>query len=454
MSEICRFRVRWPAFPAARHRSLRSPREAFGRSSIAGSETTERRVEGCGDRPGPRESAPTVFPRSCSRGPNAWALAGVVCAVYPRRGRASGGIVRKISAVVVLASVVASAVAQAGSFGGSATAPVPLVRAVIAKNAASCEVRVTRISSRRAGAGWLVTAVVAGKVRGNSVWQVAGRRVIAVNPLARKIRAGCPQRTPTPTPTPPPPVVSPPASYEFGASVPGSTRELVQRSLGYAGGYFRARLGLDLPPLSVYAFSDHADVIAAWSRVFGVSIETARRVWSSVSFFQGRASTGPSIWLYAPRVSGRGDESRFTAMVVHEAFHVLQHTLAGGRYPDSTQSPPWLHEGTPEYLSRVVVAEYGLSAELFRDLWITDSRKSGPLRAFETWASFDPPSPIDYSLSGLAVDRLIASRGVTALVAYHRALGQGVSWPDAFRTAFGITPDAFYEEFEAYRRSL
>jgi hypothetical protein len=39
-------------------------------------------------------------------------------------------------------------------------------------------------------------------------------------------------------------------------------------------------------------------------------------------------------------------------------------------------------------------------------------------------------------------------------MAYFEAVGRGVSWPSAFSATFGRSVDAFYVEFEAYRRGL
>ena len=39
-------------------------------------------------------------------------------------------------------------------------------------------------------------------------------------------------------------------------------------------------------------------------------------------------------------------------------------------------------------------------------------------------------------------------------MAYFEAVGRGDSWPNAFSAAFGRSVDAFYVEFETYRRGL
>lgn len=349
---------------------------------------------------------------------------------------------------------VLAVLAMCGAGGAVAgAAPGSVVRAVVLKKAGACGLQIVKVSTRSSGRGWRVALTVAGTVRGTSQWNVIGGRVTAVNLLARTIKAGCPQRAPSPPPTPPPPppVVPLPATYEFGTSVPASTRELILRTSGFAGGYFRARLGRELPPVNVYVHSNYSELLAAWARVGGGSIEDARRVWSPTVAFQGRAT--PGIWLYAARIGGSVDASFMAKMFVHEAFHILQRVPLGGRNLGSTGTPSWLGEGTAEYIGTRVVVEYGLSSILFRETWITQTRGRGTLRGLETEAGFVSQANA-YELSALAAERLIAARGEMAILAYSDALAQGAAWPGAFRTAFGKTPDAFYEEFEAYRRTL
>ncbi len=56
--------------------------------------------------------------------------------------------------------------------------------------------------------------------------------------------------------------------------------------------------------------------------------------------------------------------------------------------------------------------------------------------------------------SPLAVDFLLTTRSDALLVAYYEAIGRQLPWPQAFSSAFGLTVDAFYDDFETYRRGL
>lgn len=61
-----------------------------------------------------------------------------------------------------------------------------------------------------------------------------------------------------------------------------------------------------------------------------------------------------------------------------------------------------------------------------------------------------------YSLFHVAVDHLVsvAPGGLSALTAYYNALGSGMSWPQAFQSSFGLSVDAYYANFNAYRAGL
>jgi len=222
--------------------------------------------------------------------------------------------------------------------------------------------------------------------------------------------------------------------------------------LGFAGGYFRARLSRELAPLTVYVYSDLGEIAAAYSQALGVSIEEARRRWSSPDL--GANAPPGKIFMYVPP-SGYGGDANLTKVVVHEAFHNLQTTLLGGTI-EPTDGPVWLIEGSAEYIAYQTIATYGLdSLENIRRSRIERVKTtSAPLRSLETYAGFTPQNS-PYPLSALAGERLAAANGgETVFIAYFEAVAQGAAWSEAFRTVFGRTVDTFYAEFEAYRSGL
>ncbi len=198
-------------------------------------------------------------------------------------------------------------------------------------------------------------------------------------------------------------------------------------------------------------YSDLEEIAAAYAQVERISIDAARRVWSSDSL----AANAPpgKIFLYVPP-SGHGGDANLTKVVVHEAFHNLQSSLLG-RGTDPTAGPAWLIEGTAEYIAYRAIAAYGLETlENIRRMWI-ERVKSSPaaLPSLDTYAGFLPQNS-PYPLSALATDRLTADGGETLTIAYFQAVARGVAWPEAFRTTFGKSLESFYEEFETYRRGL
>ena len=261
-----------------------------------------------------------------------------------------------------------------------------------------------------------------------------------------------PPAPPPAAPTPPPPVVAPQATYEFGASVPSRLQDIVKNALGFAGGYFRARLSREIPALSVYVYTDLEEIRSAWIRVQGGSIEEARRIWPDTDV-QANAPQGQIFFFVR---AGVGDVLNLSKIVVHEAFHNLQWSLLGGRkLGEPALTPVWVTEGSAEYIAYRTIVEYGLDTlDNVRRVWIERAKtSSAPLRALETYAGFGPQNS-PYPLSALAADRLTQERGETLLTAYFETLGRGVSWQEAFASVFGKGIDTFYTEFEAYRSGL
>jgi hypothetical protein len=70
---------------------------------------------------------------------------------------------------------------------------IALVRAILKKNAARCELRVLGVAARKIPNGWRVSArVTTFGNAGTAEWNVIARRVAAAEPLAADIAKGCP----------------------------------------------------------------------------------------------------------------------------------------------------------------------------------------------------------------------------------------------------------------------
>jgi hypothetical protein len=221
-----------------------------------------------------------------------------------------------------------------------------------------------------------------------------------------------------------------------------------------ANGYFRVHLGRELPPITLYVYADLESIAAAYSAAEGFSLETARAYWSSGATATAQlrrmfVNTGSPSWRPA-----QAPEGIKLKIVAHEAFHLLQSEWVRGYPGASNTGPMWLLEGTAEYIAFRAIADNGLVS--FNDAragWRISARTvQAPLRSLETYAGFLPES-VPYHLSPLAAERLLGTTlGLPAFVSFYEAIGAGAAWRDAFLNTFGRTVDAFYDDYEAYRR--
>ena len=135
---------------------------------------------------------------------------------------------------------------------------------------------------------------------------------------------------------------------------------------------------------------------------------------------------------------------------------------------DSAGQPWWLRQAGHYYATVAFEAWIGESAyaEEIERLTRPAHETEAPLRQLETnqgWV--EAGDDHSWALSLLAVDWLVDHAGERSLIEYYRLLPRGDaddvdhepgagSWEAAFEQAFGLTPDDFYEQFEAYRTEL
>ena len=149
-------------------------------------------------------------------------------------------------------------------------------------------------------------------------------------------------------------------------------------------------------------------------------------------------------------------------LLAHEYYHVLQYALTPfeslypvpQRGPFLGGTPRWLVEGSATY----VAALYDGS--------LADERRAQLLEHHGNPGTGRAGTADDYEVGMLAVDWLTEHAGEGALVEYWRELNSAplcqtvgecarpgaVTWADPFEAVFGLTPEAFYDRFEAYRR--
>jgi hypothetical protein len=284
----------------------------------------------------------------------------------------------------------------------------------------------------------------------------------ATRDLQDKVSADCEVvRGPKPAPLPPPPPAPAPgaaATYVFGPELSSEQQSAVQRGLDAAARHYRSALGRELPPFSVWAHADLESMIRTYASTRPTSLEESRRLWTGGQVGHAlprKLWLGPGWFL---QLSGGGYGSRLK-IAAHEAFHLLQYEVApenlwfGGIDDVRPLGPWWLLEGAPEYFGSLAIVEEGVfSLTNVYGQWEQTARSSpATLRSLETFRG-QLNTPGAYDIYALAVRQLVRDRDPKLVMTYFEAVGRGASWPNAFLAAFGRTVDAFYAEFESYRR--
>ena len=159
-----------------------------------------------------------------------------------------------------------------------------------------------------------------------------------------------------------------------------------------------------------------------------------------------------------PHWVGKSDIRHWT-IVVHEYTHGWYHHL-GCQTKFWSPLGSWLTEGTATYVAYETMIKRGhMQRAYVMDRLFSFSLSSGalgrPLRDFAKGAIRDigiHPG----NVGALALHRLVQSApgGILSLRTLCEEVGDGASVPDAFETAFGVSLDDFYADFEKYREEL
>jgi hypothetical protein len=274
-----------------------------------------------------------------------------------------------------------------------------------------------------------------------------------------RVRGPKPAPPPPPAPPQPPPPPEPgaPASYVFGAEVSAAQQVVLRADLDLAARYMRSQLGLDLPPFPVWAHTDQEAMVRTYAATLPTSLDDARELWGSEQIGQVANVDGVRMWV-GPRWFGTaaGDRSSARRIAAHEAYHVHQYALAGagalnGGLDDIPRAGPrWLSEGSAELVGHLAGDNQRLLA--IREMWRAAARQSTATLASLATLRGRRTEPHFYGISALAVEQLVGPAGPRLFSAYFEALGRGTSWQSAFASVFGRSVDAFYAEFEAFRR--
>jgi len=235
-----------------------------------------------------------------------------------------------------------------------------------------------------------------------------------------------------PRPTPPSPAG---LTYLIGDGVAASDIAEVHEGVARAGEY-----------LATSAGGDRRNAVTANVRLgngterfccitVGPSFEivTTNLAWSSPP------AAAPDTWT---------PSTERKELAAHEYIHLWQYDLGGG---GCMLGPRWISEGMAESLAYRSLLDGGIIPAANLDVFTRRQLRSAryvTLRSLETsWPADANPFAVGY----LAVDRMLAAGGPLPLRDFCIRVGRGESWPAAFTSAFGQTPDAFYASFEAFR---
>jgi hypothetical protein len=236
-----------------------------------------------------------------------------------------------------------------------------------------------------------------------------------------------------PTPTPPDPAG---VTFRIDAGTYAKDIALVHQGVQHASAYLdRFAGGARSKPAVVHVYpGDGSQRYCCLT--FGDSFEivTTNLAWARPP------AAAPDTWT--------ADTER-TELAAHEYIHLWQYAIGG----DSCMlGVRWIAEGMAEsFAYRSLIADGIIPAanlDTFTRRQLTTASNQVTLQSLE---SVFPGDANPFAVSYLAVDRLLAPKGLAAIRDWCARVGAGQEWHLAFAAAFGETTTAFYSRFEAFR---
>ena len=163
-------------------------------------------------------------------------------------------------------------------------------------------------------------------------------------------------------------------------------------------------------------------------------IVTSNLAWSSPP------AAAPDTWT--------ADIER-TELAAHEHVHLWQHAIGGSSCMVGVR---WIAEGMAESFAYSSLVADGLIPQANLDTFTKRQLRTPAEHVL--LASLETSWPVranPFAVSYLAVDRLLAPKGLGALRDWCARVGSGQEWHAAFAAAFGETTTAFYARFEEFR---
>ena len=143
----------------------------------------------------------------------------------------------------------------------------------------------------------------------------------------------------------------------------------------------------------------------------------------------------------------------------HEYFHALQYHLIGRPYK---RLPGWMLEGSASYalilyrgtVSTAQTGDERIQEARHQDAVFLRRHKVLTLPELDDYSATVKPGNFGFTLGFLAVAWLAERAGEQAIIDFFVRLGDEPGWREAFKGAFGLNVDDFYEQFAAYRAEV
>ena len=210
-----------------------------------------------------------------------------------------------------------------------------------------------------------------------------------------------------------------------------------------------------LRTLQVYASYD--SLLEAFAATVDIDVTAADLQWQSGSRVSALGWSNQNVFI---NVSSSGwaalDEANRTVTIALELFTSLQFQQRRGALYDAADlvpsgGPVWLREGSKNLIAyKSADWQEKLSFGSILEQSINSLGNA-------TYNLADMETQNGYSSQGGNQDRLglvasnFLSQDLIKYIEFYTAVGDRMSWQDAFTQTFGKTPETFYEEFAAYQ---
>ena len=249
-------------------------------------------------------------------------------------------------------------------------------------------------------------------------------------------------------------------SLATGEDVHPKTREAIEDSFGDIIDFYAKTFGYRLKgPARAYASAQPEFIGRAFVRERpGASLSHATKLWTN----EREAETGYQHFFMKTNTGAfqgraRPKKGPLRYMLSHEVFHLIQYELVGSKAARCCNQdrvpvvgPTWLHEGAADYAMHVYASKRlgnGLSGAMSR-LRRSARQFEGSLADIEYGAKFYP-TPKAYDIGAYATHLLVERAGPGSVLQFYANLRRTNNWKAAFASAFGLSVEEFYSEFQS-----